>query len=425
MHTGSNKPTQQPRRKKLKIPEWATAPLPTLRPKRVVARKDSEPQPELPQLDHFPTWALNDVTLPALGAEAAASVPEMEDAEVLEEEPSDSPEELRSATPGECTTAPDSEPGPQGVENAQDPQPATPLEGDGPVEPPESSQPREDSQPNGDAPSLKTLGPTKPAPEKADSATPKKPAQSQVPEKPEAEPEPRAFPSWAMDIPLPSLPNTTDPVPEQPPAKMELPSWAQAEMPPKVNFADSQGPQMPQKTAQQVPVRYVFSRQPEIAKEPPVPTDKPAAPKWTPPKPGSVNAATLIRSLEDLPRETPFALTPVIYEALRSLRKQKDQGNKIRRLVQFLVEQRGERPNAPLYEALVTANWDTATGSADELVAIYKDMEAAGVEPSPGWYHSALRVCRLGENSWGKKLVADLCGFAWSLAARYPPRLSQ
>ncbi|KAK4146819.1 uncharacterized protein C8A04DRAFT_34706 [Dichotomopilus funicola] len=199
VHTGPPKHNQQPRRKKLKTPEWATAPLPTLRPKPVVVRRDSEPLPEPPKLDHFPSWALNEITLPA----------------------------------------------------------------------------------------------------------------------PEAEP--------------------------------------------------------------------------AIAKEPPVPapTDKPAAPN---PKLGSVDAATIIQSAEDLPRETPFALTSVIYEVLRSLRKQKDQGNKIRRLVQFLVEQRGEPPNALLYEALVTANWDTATGSADELVAIYKDMEAAGVAPSPGWYHSALRL---------------------------------
>lgn len=100
----------------------------------------------------------------------------------------------------------------------------------------------------------------------------------------------------------------------------------------------------------------------------------------------------------DFPPETADAPTPAIYEALRVLRSREGQSNKIRRLVKYLVEERGERPNVFLYEALVTANWDTATGSANELAEIYKEMRAAGIEPSPGWYHSALRVGLKGEN---------------------------
>ncbi|KAK3943865.1 hypothetical protein QBC46DRAFT_376470 [Diplogelasinospora grovesii] len=85
------------------------------------------------------------------------------------------------------------------------------------------------------------------------------------------------------------------------------------------------------------------------------------------------------------------APTPVIYECLRELARRQGQSKKIRAFVQYLIEQRGERPNIFLYEALVTANWDQ-TGSADELDAILEQMRKAGIEPSPNIYHSALRL---------------------------------
>ncbi|GAB1318922.1 hypothetical protein MFIFM68171_09132 [Madurella fahalii] len=84
--------------------------------------------------------------------------------------------------------------------------------------------------------------------------------------------------------------------------------------------------------------------------------------------------------------------TPVLYETLRALRNHHGQGSKIRQLVEYLVAERGEQPNVFLYEALVTANWDTATGSAGELADVMKEMQTAGLKPSTGFYHSALRL---------------------------------
>ncbi|KAK4155819.1 hypothetical protein C8A00DRAFT_13193 [Chaetomidium leptoderma] len=103
---------------------------------------------------------------------------------------------------------------------------------------------------------------------------------------------------------------------------------------------------------------------------------------------GSAEATALCRSS----LEKVDASTPVIYEALRLLRGSRDNGEKIRHLVKYLVEERGERPNTFLYEALVAANWDTTTGSADEHVDIYREMRTVGIEPSQGWYHSVLRL---------------------------------
>lgn len=120
-------------------------------------------------------------------------------------------------------------------------------------------------------------------------------------------------------------------------------------------------------------------------------------------KTGTTSADTLCRSKLDFPPETAGTPTPVIYEALRNLRGWEGQSNKIRRLVRYLVEERGERPNVFLYEALVTANWDTATGSANELAEIYKEMRTAGIQPSPGWYHSALKVGLENQGGRGTK----------------------
>ncbi|KAH6856613.1 hypothetical protein B0I37DRAFT_367935 [Chaetomium sp. MPI-CAGE-AT-0009] len=118
-----------------------------------------------------------------------------------------------------------------------------------------------------------------------------------------------------------------------------------------------------------------------------------------------IHASTLCESTSDFPPETTEAATPTIYEALRSLRNWpgKGQAQKIRRLVKYLVEDRGERPNVFLYEALVTANWDPATGSADEVLEMYKEMRSAGIQPSQGWYHSALRLLAIHPNYLTRK----------------------
>ncbi|SPQ23578.1 731093d0-256e-4ca0-9ce6-15993e1e8095 [Thermothielavioides terrestris] len=84
--------------------------------------------------------------------------------------------------------------------------------------------------------------------------------------------------------------------------------------------------------------------------------------------------------------------TPVIYQALHLLPSRQGQGGRIRHLVRYLVEQRGEPPSVSLYEALVVANFDTATGSASELRDMLLEMKKAGVQPSRSFYHRALQL---------------------------------
>ncbi|AEO55301.1 hypothetical protein MYCTH_2298988 [Thermothelomyces thermophilus ATCC 42464] len=173
--------------------------------------------------------------------------------------------------------------------------------------------------------------------------------------------------------------------PQPPPALPPFPGWAAVEVAPlRTTKPLSQDPSAVSKTDPGAQQQDHPGETATLADQPP---------EGQPPgKTGLTSADALCRSKSDLPPETAGAPTPVIYEALRSLRGLEGQGNKIRRLVRYLVEERGERPNVFLYEALVTANWDTATGSANELAEIYKEMRTAGIQPSPGWYHSALRL---------------------------------
>ncbi|KAK1836608.1 hypothetical protein QBC39DRAFT_89007 [Podospora conica] len=87
--------------------------------------------------------------------------------------------------------------------------------------------------------------------------------------------------------------------------------------------------------------------------------------------------------------------TKAIYEVLQKLRGQhvhEDQTVRIRRVVRYLIEDRGEKPNIFLYEALVVANWDSKFGSADELVRIWNEMRAANIPPSQRFLHAALKL---------------------------------
>jgi hypothetical protein len=91
--------------------------------------------------------------------------------------------------------------------------------------------------------------------------------------------------------------------------------------------------------------------------------------------------------LEDVP-------TTVMYEALRQLRHHAKKGARIRQLVKYLADDRGEKINPFLLEAIAVANWDVL-GSAAELWTIYRALGTGEIQASVGFYHSMLRVCHV------------------------------
>ena len=60
--------------------------------------------------------------------------------------------------------------------------------------------------------------------------------------------------------------------------------------------------------------------------------------------------------------------------------------------VRILVEERGEKPNLRLYDALLLANADHEHGSASEVARILEEMENEGLTPDSATYHAVLRV---------------------------------
>ena len=60
--------------------------------------------------------------------------------------------------------------------------------------------------------------------------------------------------------------------------------------------------------------------------------------------------------------------------------------------VRILVEERGEKPNLRLYEALLLANADHEHGSAFEVARILEEIKNEGLTPDSATYHAILRV---------------------------------
>jgi len=65
---------------------------------------------------------------------------------------------------------------------------------------------------------------------------------------------------------------------------------------------------------------------------------------------------------------------------------------KIARLVQFLIEYRGEQPSVEHYDALIRANSDAEYGSVEVARRLLQEMQREGVQPNSSVYHSILQV---------------------------------
>ena len=84
-----------------------------------------------------------------------------------------------------------------------------------------------------------------------------------------------------------------------------------------------------------------------------------------------------------------------VYEELR---KASTKGNfeRVQRIVQILVEVRGEAPNSRIYTALILANTSAHHGTAAGLDELLEEMVGEGFMPDSATYHAALKVRNLG-----------------------------
>ncbi|KAI0409574.1 hypothetical protein F4802DRAFT_604272 [Xylaria palmicola] len=84
--------------------------------------------------------------------------------------------------------------------------------------------------------------------------------------------------------------------------------------------------------------------------------------------------------------------TRTIYAALKELQDVEKTYFPITRLVEYLVKERGERPNAVLYESLIKANTDKQHGSAKAAAQILQEIQSHHIVTTPEIYWALLEV---------------------------------
>ncbi|OBT41311.1 hypothetical protein VE00_08436 [Pseudogymnoascus sp. WSF 3629] len=102
---------------------------------------------------------------------------------------------------------------------------------------------------------------------------------------------------------------------------------------------------------------------------------------------------------ETPPPENWGALSIVeLHDILRTVRDESGSYQKTIHLVQYLIKNRGERPNVRHFDALIRANADAERGSAEEVEGLLKEMDKQGIIGDSGLYHSVLMTLAVHPN---------------------------
>ncbi|MCJ1319090.1 hypothetical protein MMC15_004423 [Xylographa vitiligo] len=101
-----------------------------------------------------------------------------------------------------------------------------------------------------------------------------------------------------------------------------------------------------------------------------------------------------------------------VYEELR---KASTKGNfeRVQRIVQILVEVRGEAPNSRIYTALILANTSAHHGTAAGLDELLEEMVGEGFMPDSATYHAALKVLAVHPNHVLRNEILDELRSRW------------
>ncbi|KAI9672532.1 MAG: hypothetical protein M1817_003298 [Caeruleum heppii] len=82
-------------------------------------------------------------------------------------------------------------------------------------------------------------------------------------------------------------------------------------------------------------------------------------------------------------------------------------------LVHHLVRDRGQEPNARLYDALIHSNVDPAKGSVDEIRSLFGEMRDHGITSDSKIYHSILKVLAIHPDYLFRNSVLDEMRQRW------------
>ncbi|KAI1828503.1 hypothetical protein F4861DRAFT_487942 [Xylaria intraflava] len=84
--------------------------------------------------------------------------------------------------------------------------------------------------------------------------------------------------------------------------------------------------------------------------------------------------------------------TRIIYAGLKELQSSEETYLLIARLTEYLIKERGERPNTALYESLIKANISHKYGSAKVAGKLLKEMKSQDIPTTPEIYQALLEV---------------------------------
>ncbi|KAI1312439.1 hypothetical protein F5Y03DRAFT_237348 [Xylaria venustula] len=84
--------------------------------------------------------------------------------------------------------------------------------------------------------------------------------------------------------------------------------------------------------------------------------------------------------------------TRTIYAALKELQDAEEASHPVVRLVEYLVKERREQPNAALYESLIKANISKQHGSAKAAAQLLRELQSHNIPTTPEIYHAFLEV---------------------------------
>ncbi|KAI8954316.1 hypothetical protein F4801DRAFT_22121 [Xylaria longipes] len=100
----------------------------------------------------------------------------------------------------------------------------------------------------------------------------------------------------------------------------------------------------------------------------------------------------VLRDLDSFNTKLDKIPTRTIYAALKELQNAEDTYFPITRLIEYLVKERGERPNAALYESLIKANINKQYGSAKAAAQLLKEVQSRSIPTTPEIYQALLEV---------------------------------
>ncbi|KAI2629891.1 hypothetical protein GGR54DRAFT_586768 [Hypoxylon sp. NC1633] len=100
----------------------------------------------------------------------------------------------------------------------------------------------------------------------------------------------------------------------------------------------------------------------------------------------------LFGNVDDFAAKLHTIPTKTIYAALKDIPGAEGTYFSVTKLVEYLVKERKEKPNAMLYESLIRANVDKNHGSAEVASQLLKEMDKLAIPTTPQIYRALLEV---------------------------------